>query len=221
LAISRSLPTAIGIVLCTSPVLAVVLLLVTTRPRRVSTLFLAGWSAGILTVAGVVVGFVDTSVRRGLPPTAAALARIALGVILALFAVRAWRRRRSDRSPPKMLAKVASWSGRRAFTVSFALGAVNPKTFALTVSGATAILGASALAFEQAVAVLVFAAVASVGVATPIVLHAVGGPSVTRQLERAARWVRANGKLLSAGVLALLAVMLLSAGVRRLCAPSG
>ncbi|RYZ57169.1 MAG: hypothetical protein EOP08_17535, partial [Proteobacteria bacterium] len=92
-AITSSLPYAVAIVLSTAPILALVLVMVVTRPIRVSASFLFGWLAGVLVVAALLVGFVDLAGRPRLPNTAASLVRLALAVVVAVFAVRGWRAR--------------------------------------------------------------------------------------------------------------------------------
>jgi threonine/homoserine/homoserine lactone efflux protein len=210
-AIYSGLPTAIGIALSAAPIVAVVLMLVTTRPQFVSAMFLCGWAVGIMTVAGIVIAFVDTSTPRGLPPRVGAVIRIVLGIVLAVLAVRSLRKKTD--SPSKLTESLATWSAKRAFAVGFALGSINPKNLALTVSGATAILAASMVPFEQLLAVAVFAAVASLSIATPVVLQAVGGQRVSDALQRASQWMTRNGKTISGIVLAILAVVLMWVGV--------
>jgi hypothetical protein len=222
-AVSSALPYAVAIVVSTAPILALVLVMVTTRPPRIATMFLLGWALGILAVAGILVGLVDLSVRPRLPDTAAAIVKALLGAVLAVMAIRAWRRRGAPGADaPAWLSGIARWSTSRAFSVGFGLGSVNPKNLALVASGATAILAAATSSREHVVAVLVFALVASTGIAAPILLRELGGPAMNRGLERASRWMTAHGKTISMAVIAIIAVVLLVAGLRDLFAqPSG
>jgi Sap, sulfolipid-1-addressing protein len=214
--IMRSLPYAVAVVLSAAPILAVVLLMVTTRPARVSTMFLVGWLGGILTLAGLLVGVVDLSGRPRLSETVGGIVRIVLGGILALLALRSWQQRGEAAEGSRLLTNIGRWSPTRAFAVGFGLGSVNPKNLALVASGATAILAASTAPRAQAVAVVVFAIVASLGVAIPIVLREMGGPAVNRVLERAAKWMTAHGKIISSAVLAIIALILVVAGLSAL-----
>lgn len=216
-AIPSSLPYALAIVVSTAPILAIVLVMVTTRPARISTMFLLGWALGVLTVAGVLVGFVDLSVRPRLPETAGAIVKTILGAMLAIMAVRAWRQRGANRAAaPKWLSGIARWSASRSFSVGFGLGSVNPKNLALVASGATAILASATTSREHVIAVLVFAIVASLGIATPLLLRELGGPTMNRGLEHASRWMTVHGKTISTVVIAIIAVLLLVTGLRGL-----
>ncbi len=214
---TASLPYAVAVVLSAAPILALVLVMVTTRPTRVSVMFLVGWLGGILTVAGILVAFVDAAARPRLPETANGIVRLVLGGILAMLAVRSWQKRdEAGDAPPKWLSNIKRWSPSRALGVGYALGTLNPKNLALVASGAAAILGTSAAARQQAVAVLVFSVVASMGIAVPIAMRELGGPVMNRVLDRAARWMTANGKTISSVVLAIIAVVLVVTGVSRL-----
>jgi hypothetical protein len=211
-AIRAALPYGVAIVLSAAPILAIVLLMVTSRPTRISLLFLLGWAAGIATVASLIVAFVDTSVPRGGPSTLGAVVKILLGVTLGVLAVRSWMRR-TGAGPPGWMSGVMGWSPSRALSTGFALGSVNPKNLALVTSGAASILEATSIPFEQAAAIAVLAAVASLGIAAPIALKAVGGQAVSGGLERAATWMKTHGKAISAIVLSIIAVVLIAKGV--------
>ena len=100
----------------------------------------------------------------------------------------------------------------RAFTIGFSLSAINPKNLAPTAAGAAAILEASDDPLAQAVAIFVFATVASVGIALPSVLHALDGPRISALLERAAQVMTRYSQSLSAIVLTILAIVLLAKG---------
>jgi len=220
-AIRESLPFAVGLVLVASPLITLALVLVTSVPKRISTMFVIGWAAGIKTSASLIVAFVDTSVPRGLPPMTLAVIRVALGALLGFLAVRSAvaalrskRRRRAGEieTPPKWASKLAGWSMSRAFTIGFSLSAINPKNLAPTAAGAAAILEASDDPLAQAVAIFVFATVASVGIALPSVLHAIDGPRISALLERAAQVMTRYSQSLSAIVLTILAIVLLAKG---------
>lgn len=213
LAIRLSLPYAIGVVLIAAPLLTISLVLSTSRPRIVSTMFLVGWATGIITAAGIIVAFVDVSAPRGLPPATLAVIRIVLGVTLGILAIRSWRKRAdASEGPPKWISNLANWSTSRAFVVGFSLSSINPKNLAPVAAGAAAILGASQTPLEQAVAIVAFAAVASLGIATPVILRAIGG-RVDNALDGATEWMTKHAEMLSIVVLAILAVVLTSTGI--------
>jgi hypothetical protein len=127
-AIGSALPYALAIGLSAAPILVMAVVLATTRPARVSGMFLLGWATGIAVVAGIIVGGVDMSVPMRLSPQVASAIRLVLGAIVGLLAFRSWRdRTRTEDVPPRWIASVASWSPRRALAVGFVLGSINPK----------------------------------------------------------------------------------------------
>ncbi len=222
-AILQSVPFAIGVVVIAAPLLTIALVLATSATKRVSSMFVIGWAAGIATVLSVIIAFVDTTVpSRGISPHALAVIRIGLGAILAFFAfrtaaaaVQSWRQRRDGgaATPPAMIRKLASWSARRSLITGFSLSSINPKNLAPTAAGAAAILEASQAPLEQAIAIIVFTVIASLGVALPTVLSAFGGQQINRVLVRAAGWMTNHAETISAIVLAVLCVVLLVKGI--------
>ena len=222
-AIRQSVPFAIGVVVIAAPLLTIALVLATSATKRVSSMFVIGWAAGITTVLSLIVAFVDTTApSRGISPNALAVIRIGLGAILVFFAfrtaaaaLRSWRERRTGEAatPPAMIRKLASWSARRSFITGFSLSSINPKNLAPTAAGAAAILEASQAAFEQAFAIIVFTIIASLGIATPTVLSAFGGQQIKSALIRATGWMTSHAETISAIVLAVLGVVLLVKGI--------
>jgi len=222
-AVRQSVPLAIGVVVIAAPLLTIALVLATSATRHVSSMFIIGWAAGIMTVLGVIVAFVDTTVpSRGIAPHALAVIRIGIGAILVLLAirtakaaVRSWHRRRAGGAvtPPAMIRNLAGWSARRSFITGLSLSAVNPKNVAPTAAGAAAILEASQAPLEQAFAIIVFTFIASLGIAIPAVLSALGGQRVNSALVRASGWMTRHAETVSAVVLTVLGIVLLVKGI--------
>ena len=109
--------------------------------------------------------------------------------------------------------RVGALSAARVFGVAFALVAVNPKNLVLVVAGATVIADATPVPAQQAVALVVFALVSSVGVAAPTVVVAVLGERAPDVLATADRWMTRHGTTVVAAVLAVLGVLLVIGGV--------
>ena len=222
-AVRQSVPFAIGVVVIAAPLLTIALVLATSATRRVSSMFVIGWAAGVMTVLGVIVAFVDTTVpSRGISPRALAVIRIGLGTILAFLAFRAataaarpWRQRRAGGAvtPPAMIRNLASWSARRSFITGFSLSSVNPKNVAPTAAGAAAILDASQAPLEQAFAIIVFTIIASLGIAIPTLLSAFGGQQISSAPVRPSGWMTSQAETISAIVLTVLGVVLLVKGI--------
>ena len=105
----------LGITLEPFPLTAFILLLSAEKGTRKGLAFILGWLACLVVVIAAVV-----LATRGkppapntAPPTAAIAVKLALGVVLILFAVRQWRRMGIPRKPPAWMARldqVSLWS---------------------------------------------------------------------------------------------------------------
>lgn len=215
-AVAAALPVALGLALAALPIVLVPVALATRRPPAVARAFLGGWLLGVCVVGGLVIALADVLVLPAGDAAWAGYVKIALGVVLLVLAVRRWLSRPGPDEvpePPAWTARVGSMTARRAFAVAFALASVNPKNLVLVVSGATVIADATSAPVEQAVALLVFAVVGSVGVGAPAVVVAVLGARATEVLAAADRWMTRHGTVVVAVVLAALGVLLVVNGV--------
>ncbi len=125
----------IGITLEPFPLTAFILILSAEKGTRKGLAFILGWLACLVIVIAAVV-----LVTGGKPPapstapsTAALAVKLALGVVLILFAVRQWRRMGSPRKPPAWMARLDSLSlwaaaGLAAFLQPWALVAAGAAT---------------------------------------------------------------------------------------------
>lgn len=217
-ALTTGLSYGLAVALAAAPLLIIAMLVATTRPPRVSASFVAGWAVGILASAALFFALADTAfASRQLSPTAAGLLRIGIGALLAVLAVRSLRTRGAeDDVPPKFIARASTWSAPRALAIGAAAGALNPKNLAIVAAGASAITGVATTPGEHALAAVALTASASIGIAAPLVLHELGGPTMKRRLNRARAWMEVNGTLISTFVLAVLAVLLIVKGFQKL-----
>lgn len=222
-AIGYALPIALGLLVASMPVVGVTLMLVTGGDRRVAAAFLLGWCAGICTVAVITIVVVDVAVpesETGPAPLASVL-RIVLGVALVLLAVRNWRGRpRGGGAPtvPKWMTAFDAITPVKALGLAFFSAAFNPKNAVLIIAGASAIATATEVVVEQALALVVFVVVASLGVAGPIVLGVVLGDRATAVFESARNSMIRNNAVVTSALLLAFAVVLLGVGIGGLLA---
>ena len=178
-AIAQSAPIAVGIIFSSIPLVAVTLALL-TRPHKTAVLaFLLGWMAGITLVGSLVLLLADGSSRDAqATPGWLAWARIAIGGLLLALAARQWRSRPRNGAvapQPTWMDMLDTLSVPKAGGLGLALTTVNPKNLLLVVAGALSILAASPGPLGQWIALIVFTAIASLGVAAPAVLYLVLG----------------------------------------------
>ena len=174
-AIGQILPLAVGVALSPVPIIAVTLMLMSQRARLNGPVFVIGWLIG-LAVIGVVVLAVSGpggASSHGKPATWVSVLKLVLGLLLLLLAVRQWH----DRPRPGHEVEAPKWMGSiERFTPGKAVGAgavlsgANPKNTLLAIGAAAAIAQTGIGSGDQAIAYVVFALIATLGVAAPVVM---------------------------------------------------
>lgn len=219
-AIAQSAPIAVGIIFSSIPLVAVTLALL-TRPHKTAVLaFLLGWMAGITLVGSLVLLLADGSSREAqTTPGWLAWARIAIGGLLLALAARQWRSRPRNGAvapQPTWMDMLDTLSVPKAGGLGLALTTVNPKNLLLVVAGALSILAASPGPLGQWIALIVFTAIASLGVAAPAVLYLVLGDRAAAPLAQTKAWIVQNNATNMATVLLLLGLVVLGNGLEQL-----
>lgn len=224
-AVGAAVPVAVGLALAALPIVLIPVALATRRPPAMARAFLGGWLLGVCVVGGLVIVFADVLVSTGGGDAVwPSYLKLALGLLLLVLAVQKWLSRPRTGEvpePPAWMARVGSMTAGRAFAVAFALASVNPKNLALVVSGATVIAETTSVPLQQAVALVVFALVGSLGVGAPTVVVAVLGARATDVLAAADRWMTRYGTVVVAAVLAVLGVLLMANAIAGLGAHAG
>jgi uncharacterized membrane protein YidH (DUF202 family) len=201
------LPFAVGIAISPVPIITVILMLFTPRPRSNGAGFILGWFLGI-GIPALVVFMVDRVINQGdvaTPPSRMALnLRIAVGVILILVAAWNWMHRNKqdvENKKPLLMRVVDSITPWKAIVLGFLFADVtNPKNLALTVAGCMAITAGHLSAVGNAIVLTLFTGMASLGVALPVLLFLSGGDAAKLTVEQWRQWLMKHKK----GVMALL-----------------
>jgi threonine/homoserine/homoserine lactone efflux protein len=183
------LPAAVGIAISPVPIVAVVLMLVSARGRANGPAFLVGWIVGVAGL-GVVVLVAASAIgghENGEPASWVSWLKLALGASLLHLALKQWRGRPRDGAEaptPKWMDAVDHFSPPKAAATGVALSALNPKNLVLTIAGMAAIAEAGLPAGEQAIALVVFTIIATIGAAAPVVLFFALGERSAEPLDR-------------------------------------
>lgn len=208
-----ALPLAVALLLAALPVVLVPVALAAKRPPGVARAFLGGWLLGVLAVGGVVIALIDVLVLPSGNPTWFAYAKIVIGLLLILLGLQRWTDRRgSDAEPPGWLAGAEKMTARKAFGLAVLLATLNPKNVVLVVAAATAIGEATPVPAQQALALLVFAVVGSLGIAAPVVVTLVLGERADERLAAADRWMTRHSATIVSVVLVVLGVVVATNG---------
>jgi threonine/homoserine/homoserine lactone efflux protein len=187
-AIGQVLAFAVAVAISPIAIMGVTLMLASARARSNGPAFVAGWVVG-LAAAGTVVlllsGAADPS-ERGQPADWVNVAKLVLGALLLLVAVRRWRRRPGPHAAPELpswLQAIDDFRPRRAAGLGIVLSAANPKNLLLTVGAAAAISQTGASTGSQAVALAVFVLIATLGTGVPVAIYFALGERSRRLLE--------------------------------------
>jgi len=217
-AIGHSLPLAIGVALSPIPIIAVVVLLTSSRARSLGPLFVLGWLLGLAVVGAIVLAILGPSAAdsSGQRTRWVSWVMIVLGVLLLVEAGRRWRGRSSggeEVALPAWMGAIDRLKPAVALGGGVVLGGVRPKSLLLVVGGAAAIAQTGIAGGQQAIAYAVFAVVATIGVGAPVVIYLARGERSTELLGRLKGWLRRNHAVILAVVLLVIGVTLIGDGI--------
>ena len=213
-AIGDLLPAAVGAAISPFPIIAVVLMLVSPRGRVNGPAFLVGWLVGVGLGGAILLALAGSASANddGQPADWVSWLKLALGVLLLLLALRQWRGRPlGDEEPvtPSWMGDLDSFTPVKAAGAGVALSVLNPKNLLLMVAGAAAIAQTGIPADEQAVAWIVFTLIASIGVATPIVIFFAVPDRSAELLGRLKTWMADNNAVIMAVILVVIGAKLI------------
>ena len=211
-----ALPIALGTVLATLPVLGVPLILATRPDRTAHLAFLSGWAGGIAGLGVAVILLSDLSVPGDGPPAPWLVwVRLLLGIALIALAIRKWSRRTAaaDDEMPGWMRAFETMGAVRTFGLGILLVVANPKNAVLVASGALTIAAATYAPAAQLGALLGFTLVASLGVASPLVVTLAMGKRAESVLAKMkASMARHSATIVSVVLLVLGVVTAWNAG---------
>lgn len=200
-AIGGSLPLAVGIAISPVPIIAVVLMLTSRKARVNGPAFVLGWLVGLGVVGAIVLALAGAggAGESGAPAAWVSWVEIALGVLLLLVAARQFRGRpREGERPsmPKWMTTIDKISPLGAIALAAALSGANPKNLLLAVGGAVTIAQTGIPVAQQAVAYLVFAVIATMGVGVPVVIYFAMGARSEKLLAGLRDWMSAHNAVI-------------------------
>ena len=217
-AIGQSLPIAIGVMVSPLPIVAVVLMLLSNNARANAFAFVLTWLVAIALLTGIVAFLAGAATGTDeAPPVWVSVVKIVLGALLLLLSVRNWRSRPDEgQEPPapKWMAALDGFTPVKSAGLSVLLADVNPKNLLLVVSGGTAIAaGAAGSTSAKVTATIVFAVVASLGVAAPVVIYLALGDRAGPVLENLRTWLVHNNAAIMAVLLLVLGAKMVGDGI--------
>jgi threonine/homoserine/homoserine lactone efflux protein len=213
-AIGDMLPSAVGVAISPIPIIAVVLMLVTARGRVNGPAFLLGWIVGIagLGVILLVLASGADAHDEGEPAGWVSWLKLALGLGLLLLALNQWRKRPHEGEEPmtpKWMGALDTFTPPKAGGAGVVLSALNPKNLLLTIAGMAAIAQTGIGTGDQAIALIVFVLIATIGVGAPVVIYFALGDRSRELLDRLKTWMGENNAVIMTVLLLVFGVKLI------------
>lgn len=203
------LPFAIGVAISPIPIIGVIVMLATPRARSNGPGFLLGWVVGLV-VVGLVVLLVSAGAGADAgdqPADWTYALKLALGLLLFMVAFRQWQKRPragEEAGMPQWMQSVDHFTTGRSVALGVALSAINPKNLILTVGAAGAIAQTGYAEASQAVALLAFVVIASLGVAIPLAIYFLMGDRAELILADLKSWMTLH----NAAIIAVLCLII-------------
>ena len=212
------LALGLAIAVC-SPVSVVTVIVLLTMPagRLRGIAFVVGWLLAVAVIAAVVVAVGhgrDFSSHRTTPSRAASWAEIVVGVLVALAAARALRRRgqgKRSSETPKWLNRL----DRTNWALAVAVGAFM-LTYSLTIAAAAEILKANVSWEDDVLAFAVFAAASIITIVAPIVVALLAPDRADQRLAAWRAWLLGNSRVIGLVALVVIGAALIARGAHDL-----
>jgi threonine/homoserine/homoserine lactone efflux protein len=222
-AIGEVLTFAVGVAISPLPIIGVILMLATPRAKSDGLAFMAGWIGGLAVVGGAVLLFAGGAgaTDQGAPADWTSYLELGLGLVLLNVARKQWQGRPKDGEDPDMpgwMQKIDTYTARNAAILGVLLAAVNPKNLLLVVGAASAIAKTGASTGDQIVALIVFIVIASIGVATPLIVYFAMGDRSQRILEDLKQKMTHNNAAIMAVICVIIAAKLIGSAISQLSA---
>lgn len=215
--IGSILPLSMGVALSPFPIIMIVLLLGSARPRANGLTFLAGWMMGLAAIVAILTFALDALAGSGSDPgPVAGILRIGFGVMLLVMAGRKFAKRfgTGDAGPlPRWMASAGTYSPRQSAIMGLALSGANPKNLAITAAAGVTI-GAAELAFSAEIwAMTAYLALASLTVLVPVAGYVIAPRKMAVPLRAAMEWLQANHSILTGLLLVVFGFILVGNGI--------
>jgi threonine/homoserine/homoserine lactone efflux protein len=222
-AISDVLPLALGVAISPIPIIAVILMLFSTRARTNGPSFLVGWVLGlalVCAIVSVIAGTLDVGTDSGASDGTSTL-KVALGLVLIIAGVRRWRHRPApgaEEPMPKWMAAVDTVTPVKAVGLGVLLSGVNPKNLLLAVAAAATVAQANLSTSDTVITLAAFVVLSSLTIAVPVVFYLLGGDRAKTTLEGWKVWLAANNATVMALLFLVFGVVVFAEGTGRLSA---
>lgn len=217
--IGAVLGPAAGVALSPFPIIAVILMLFTGRPRLNGTLFTLGFAVGLAALGAVIIALTDAS-GADEPGEASDLAywlRIVAGLALLVLGARKLHgtvhRTGDEPAMPRWMASIDRVGPARALVTGLLLGGVNPKNIVFTLAAGMTIAQGGLQPGQEWVALGVYVLAASSTCILTVAYRVLAGDRAAARLEVWRTWLAAHSSVVMAGLFLVFGVVLVGQGL--------
>jgi hypothetical protein len=213
--IAAVLPYAVGVAVSPVPIIAVILMLFSSRAKVNGPMFLLGWAVALAVVSGVSFAAGDAAAQSTGEDTVA-WSQVVIGALLLLLAARSWHSRPApgeEADQPAWMAGIDTFSPGKALVLALLLAGVNPKNLLLAAGAGAAVAGLDLPTTGAAVTLGVFVVLASLTIAGPVVYYLVGGQRARSRLDTVNEWLAFHNDAVMTVLFLVLGINLVSQGL--------
>jgi len=220
--IGELLPAATGIALSPFPIVAIILLLSTTKWLASGVAFTIGWLIGLTAISFVALGLaLSTNGSDGDAGSVLDWLRLAIGVALIALAIKKWTTRPRDIDQVEMpgwMKSIDSATPTRAVGLGLLLGGLNPKNLAFALAATAALTDVGLDGNGSFLAVVLFVLLSSTSVIAIVIVRIALGQQAQRHLEATKAFMLANNNVIMMVVLLILGTKILGDAISALAA---
>jgi hypothetical protein len=198
-AINHIIPMTLGIVASPSPMIAIIILLMTHRAKSNASSFLLGWYTGLIGVGLIVLIIPGLAEKSTYTPSNIAWGRFILGsvfLIISIFIAREIPRKGRQAPPPSWLPKLESFGFLQSFAFGFFFAAPNIKNSSLVAAGMTSIIHFDLRLDQELLILVIFCLIASIGVLIPPVAYLLFRGNAESVFSAMKKWLIMNRALI-------------------------
>jgi len=217
-AVGDVLGLAAAVAISPLPIIAIILLLATPRGRLNGLLFALSFVLGIAVVGAIMltIGGPSGASTSHHPATWVGGLKLAIGVLLVLFAARLWRRRPRDAGQvqlPKWLAAIDGFTPPKIIGLGLLFSAGNVKNAAITVAAGASISSAGISVPQQIATLAIFVIIGSLGLLAPLAVYLIMGERAKRTLGSWRDWAAQHNAAVMAVLFFVIGIKLIGDGI--------
>ncbi|WP_157962509.1 GAP family protein [Homoserinimonas sp. OAct 916] len=218
-ALGTIIPISLAVAISSTPIMAMLLILLSPNRNRSSLMFLIGWVLGLgivvvaFTLFARTVGDPAPRKEQGL----VGIALVVVGIATVVLGVVFWLRARGSTSSdmPKWLSAVGSLGPWSAFGLALVLN-VRPKALLLSTAAGLSLRGGRLSPGETAIVVAVYVVIGASTVAVPIIATLISPERAEKWLIPTRDWITTNNRTISIVILTLVGIVIVASGLTRL-----